>query len=56
MTSHCYRLTYRSMERSLTDEEINELQSKAKGAANETGWEPSIWDTFSRQPGDFLVR
>jgi len=25
-TSHCYRLTYRSMDRSLTDDEINALQ------------------------------
>ncbi|GMP71138.1 hypothetical protein CsSME_00029667 [Camellia sinensis var. sinensis] len=26
MTSHCYRIAYHSMERSLTDEQINDLQ------------------------------
>nr|XP_024375204.1 phenylalanine--tRNA ligase, chloroplastic/mitochondrial-like [Physcomitrium patens]PNR54065.1 hypothetical protein PHYPA_007741 [Physcomitrium patens] len=30
LTSHCYRIAYRSMERSLTDEEINELQSQVR--------------------------
>lgn len=35
MTSHCYRIAYRSMERSLTDEEINELQSKVREVVQE---------------------
>ncbi|CDP11297.1 unnamed protein product [Coffea canephora] len=30
MTSHCYRIVYRSMERSLTDDEINDLQWKVR--------------------------
>lgn len=29
-TSNCYRITYRSMERSLTDDEINELQNAVR--------------------------
>lgn len=35
-TSNCFRITYRSMERSLTDEEINALQ--ASGPVCGRGW------------------
>ena len=29
-TSNCFRIVYRSMERSLTDEEVNELQDSVR--------------------------
>lgn len=29
-TSNCFRITYRSMERSLTDDEINALQEEVR--------------------------
>merc|ERR1712146_474309 len=34
-TSHCYRITYRSMDRSLSDEEVNDLQFKLRDLAEE---------------------
>ena len=33
--SKCYRITYRSMERSLTDEEINALQNTVRNRTPE---------------------
>jgi len=39
-TSHCYRLTYRSMDRSLTDEEVNAMQEKLRAmSADDLGVE-----------------
>ena len=38
-TSKCFRITYRSMDRSLTDEEINDLQNKLREDVLELGVE-----------------
>jgi phenylalanyl-tRNA synthetase alpha chain len=35
-TSHCYRVTYRSMDRVLTDEEVNVMQFNLRARAEET--------------------
>ena len=38
-TSHCYRITYRSMDRTVTDEEINKLQEGVRREVQQMGLE-----------------
>ena len=38
-TSHCYRITYRSMDRTVTDEEINQIQHRVRQETEKMGLE-----------------
>ena len=37
--SHCYRIAYRSLERNLTNDEINVMQDALRDEVASSGWE-----------------
>ena len=49
LTSNCYRIVYRSMERSLTDDEINALQERcARTWCPSSAWSSAETSTSNR--------